>query len=69
MQVMNGYSINARAMGGQGIKSREGSSVAMKLRPVVYLYAAINIAVAALLLSTVSATVPVGPSQEVARLR
>jgi hypothetical protein len=43
--------------------------VARGLRPVVYLYAVINIAVVALLLSTVSPTLATAPEQEVASLR
>ena len=43
--------------------------VARGLRPVVYLYAALNIAVAVLLFSTVSPTLATGPAQEMASLR
>ncbi len=43
--------------------------VAARLRPVVYLYAALNIAVAALLFSTVSPTFATGPASEMASLR
>ena len=43
--------------------------VAARLRPVVYLYAVINIAVVALLFSTVSPTLATGPAQEMASLR
>lgn len=44
--------------------------VAERLRPVVYLYAAVNIVVAMLLFSTVSATLPTAQSQQqVASLR
>ena len=43
--------------------------VAERLRPLVYLYAAANLAVAALLFSTVSPTVEPGPSRQVASLR
>ena len=39
------------------------------LRPVVYLYATLNIAVVALLFSTVSPTLATGPAQEMASLR
>ncbi len=39
------------------------------LRPVVYLYAVLNIAVVALLFSTVSPTLATGPAQEIASLR
>ncbi|HEV7248658.1 MAG TPA: hypothetical protein VGN93_16910 [Shinella sp.] len=42
--------------------------VATRLRPVVYLYAAVNIAVVALLFSTVSPTLATGPAQELASL-
>ena len=45
------------------------NAVADRLRPVAYLYAAINIAVAALLFSTVSPTLGIGPAQEMASLR
>ncbi|MFT4160450.1 hypothetical protein [Shinella zoogloeoides] len=43
--------------------------VAKRLRPVVYLYAAFNIAVAMLLFSTVSPTLATGPAQEMASAR
>jgi hypothetical protein len=43
--------------------------VATRLRHVVYLYAVINIAVVALLFSTVSPTLATGPAQEMASLR
>jgi len=43
--------------------------VADRLRPVVYLYAALNIAVAALLFSTVSLTFATGPAAQMAGLR
>ena len=45
------------------------NQVAKGLRPVVYVYAALNIAVAALLFSTVSPTLATGPAQEIASLR
>ena len=45
------------------------NTVAKHLRPVVYLYAALNIAVAALLLSTVSPTLAGGSDTEMASLR
>ena len=43
--------------------------VATGLRPVVYLYAVLNIMVVALLFSTVSPTLAIGPAQEIASLR
>ena len=43
--------------------------VANRLRPVVYLYAVVNIAVVALLFSTVSPTLGPIPGQEMASLR
>lgn len=43
--------------------------VATRLRPVVYLYAVLNIAVIALLFTTVSPTLATGPAQEIASLR
>lgn len=48
---------------------RNENPVANRLRPVVYLYAAVNIAVVALLFSTVSPVLATGPAQEIARLR
>ncbi len=47
----------------------EHNPVAKGLRPVVYLYAVLNIAVAALLFSTVSPTLATGPAAEMASLR
>lgn len=49
--------------------STNETSVATRLRPVVYLYAAVNVAVAALLFSTVSPTLGPAPTQEMASLR
>ena len=43
--------------------------VAERLRPIVYLYAAFNLAVAVLLFSTVSPTIQPAGSQQVASLR
>ncbi|MGD9477701.1 hypothetical protein [Shinella sp. G-2] len=43
--------------------------VADRLRPVAYLYIVANLAVAALLFSTVSPTLVSGPVQEIASLR
>ncbi|CAK7257081.1 hypothetical protein KYK30_08375 [Shinella yambaruensis] len=48
---------------------KQDNPVANRLRPVVYLYAAVNIAVVALLFSTVSPTLATGPAQEIASLR
>ncbi len=48
---------------------KQDNPVANRLRPVVYLYAAVNIAVVALLFSTVSPTLTIGPAQEIASLR
>lgn len=48
---------------------KEHNPVASGLRPVVYLYAVINIAVVALLFSTVSPTLATGPVQEMASAR
>lgn len=48
---------------------KKRNPVADRLRPVVYLYAVINIAVVALLVSTVSPTLAIGPAQEMASLR
>ncbi len=47
----------------------EQNAVARGLRPVVYLYAALNVAVAVLLFSTVSPTLATDPVQEMADLR
>ncbi|MCP8893971.1 hypothetical protein KYK29_03450 [Shinella daejeonensis] len=50
------------------MQSKSGNSkdpVVERLRPLVYLYAAVNLAVAALLVTTVSAT---PPAQEVSRI-
>lgn len=47
----------------------EAVPVSKRLRPLVYVYAAINIAVVTLLLSTVSPTLPVQASSQVADLR
>ncbi|MCF3640749.1 hypothetical protein LXM94_12305 [Rhizobium sp. TRM95111] len=44
-------------------------TVATRLRPIVLIYAALNVAVAALLLSTVSPTLPVAANQEIASIR
>ncbi|MFC3076300.1 hypothetical protein [Shinella pollutisoli] len=49
--------------------SKEKNPVAERLRPVVYLYAAVNIVVAMLLFSTVSPTVATEGGQQVAELR
>lgn len=49
--------------------TKQQNQVAKGLRPVVYVYAALNIAVAALLFSTVSPTLATGPAQEMASLR
>lgn len=49
--------------------SKEHNPVASGLRPVVYLYAVVNIAVVALLFSTVSPTLATGPAQEMASVR
>jgi hypothetical protein len=43
--------------------------VADRLRPVAYVYAVVNIAVAVLLFTTVSPTLATGPAQEMASLR
>ncbi|WP_165909371.1 hypothetical protein [Shinella sp. JR1-6] len=48
---------------------KQENPVASRLRPVVYLYTAVNIAVVALLFSTVSPTLATGPAQEIASLR
>ena len=50
-------------------RSKKEKPVADRLRPVVYLYAALNIAVAVLLFSTVSPTFATGPAAEMASLR
>ena len=50
-------------------RTKPQNQVAKGLRPVGYLYAALNIAVVALLLSTVSPTLATGPAQEMASLR
>jgi hypothetical protein len=52
----------------QTTSTKHEAPVADRLRPVVYLYAAINIAVVALLFSTVSPTLATGPAQEMASL-
>ena len=49
--------------------TKKQNPVADRLRPVVYLYAAVNIAVIALLFSTVSPTLATSPAQEMASLR
>ncbi|MEW9614566.1 hypothetical protein AB3G45_12130 [Shinella sp. S4-D37] len=49
--------------------TKQENPVASRLRPVVYLYAALNIAVVALLFSTVSPTLATAPAQEIAGLR
>jgi len=48
---------------------RKRNPVAERLRPLVYLYAAANLAVAALLFATVSPTLPPQGGQQVAALR
>lgn len=48
---------------------KQQNPVASRLRPVVYLYAALNIAVAAILFSTVSPTLATTPAPEMASLR
>jgi hypothetical protein len=53
----------------QSNATNQPNPVAARLRPVVYLYAAVNVAVAALLFSTVSPTPVPGPGQEMASLR
>lgn len=53
----------------QSNATNQQSPVAARLRPVVYVYAAINIAVVTLLFSTVSPTLATGPAQEMASLR
>ena len=50
-------------------RSTKEKPVADRLRPVVYLYAALNIVVAVLLFSTVSPTFATGPAGEMASLR
>ncbi|WP_203424102.1 hypothetical protein [Sinorhizobium sp. BG8] len=47
----------------------EKSSVAARLRPVVYVYAAVNIAVATLLVTTVSFPGPASADQQVVAMR
>lgn len=53
--------------------SKQQNTVAASLRPVAFVYVAINLAVVALLFSTVSPTLAIGPveagSQEMASLR
>lgn len=49
--------------------SRTRNPVAERLRPLVYLYAAANLAVVALLFSTVSPTIPPEAAKQVAGLR
>ena len=54
------------------MKTHDSSNKAIAangLRPVAYVYAAVNIAVAVLLFSTVSPTLPTAPTGEVASLR
>lgn len=53
----------------QSTVSNLANPVARRLRPVVYLYAALNIAVAALLFSTVSLSLAPAPGGEMASLR
>ncbi|WP_421592947.1 hypothetical protein [Shinella sp. M27] len=53
---------------------KQQNTVAASLRPVAFVYAAINLAVVALLISTVSPTLATGPAhtagtQEMASLR
>ena len=45
------------------------NTVAERLRPVAFLYIALNVAVVALLASTVSPTLATVPAQEMASLR
>ena len=51
------------------MQSKPKNPVADRLRPVAYLYILANIAVAVLLLSTVSPTLATGPAREMASLR
>ena len=53
----------------QSNSTSKQNPVADRLRPVVYLYAAVNIVVVALLFSTVSPTFTTGSAQEMASLR
>ena len=53
----------------QSNSASQTNPVAARLRPVVYLYAAVNIAVVMLLFSTVSPTLGSAPTQEIASLR
>jgi hypothetical protein len=53
----------------QTTSTKQETPVAHRLRPVVYLYAALNVAVAVLLFSTVSPTLATGPTQAMASLR
>ena len=48
---------------------KQSETVADRLRPVAFLYIVINIAVVALLVSTVSPTLANSPAQEMASLR
>ena len=50
-------------------ESKAEAATVNGLRPVAYLYAAANIAVAALLFATVSPTLPTAPTAEIASLR
>lgn len=54
------------------MQSKSGNSknpVVERLRPLVYLYAAVNLAVAALLVTTVSATPPAREISRISALR
>ncbi|MBN9055252.1 MAG: hypothetical protein J0H80_16120 [Rhizobiales bacterium] len=53
----------------QANASKPQNPVAARLRPVVYLYAAFNVAVAVLLFSTVSPTLATDAAREIASLR
>ena len=53
----------------QSESTSQQNSVATRLRPVVYLYAAVNLAVVVLLFSTVTPTFATAPTQEIASLR
>lgn len=53
----------------QSKPANQQNPIAARLRPVIYVYAAINIAVIALLFSTVSPTLATRPAQEMASLR